>query len=155
MFCLQFLAFAITGVCFIAIQANLIFYVAFFSVLFVLPFNLNWTLALSKTSLHSPINKICPKSTSITPQQYSSGKHSRYCNHMSSIVAVVYAIFGQLTTDLWKQCDVFHVINFHENCTLKKRTLKKSVNLITSQRTRIFASIMRYCDSGICLYTFK
>lgn len=38
---------------------------------------------------------------------HTSGKHSKYCNHMSSILAVVYEIFSQLTTYLWKNAMCF------------------------------------------------
>lgn len=74
---------------------------------------------------------------------------------MSFVFAMVDAIFGQLTTDLWKKCNVFNVIHFHENCTLINVHLNKYVNLITSQRTCIFPSIMRSYNSCICLYTFE
>lgn len=88
---------------------------------------------------------------------HTSGKHSKYCNHMSSILAVVYEIFSQLTSfeHISEKMRCVSCHTFSWKLHIDKRTLKPSLNLITSQRTCIFASIMRYCNSGICLYTFK
>lgn len=69
---------------------------------------------------------------------HTSGKHSKYCNHMSSILAVVYEIFSQLTTYLYEKMRCVSCHTFSWKLHIDKRTLKQSLNLITSQRTCFF-----------------